>query len=124
MARTALPVTTPLGPYPDLPLSANALDFTFTAADTTNGNQFPITGREILLVRNTNATTAQTFTIVSAKDERKRTGDIQNYSLGPGEFAAFSFFGRDALQGWRQTDKMVYLDTASADIQFAVLRLA
>ena len=36
MARQTLNKVSPLGPYPTLPVAANALDLPFTAADVTN----------------------------------------------------------------------------------------
>lgn len=123
MPATVLTVQQLNGPYPALPVSANALDVAFTAADTTNGNAFALTGKEVLLVRNTDGTAAHSFTITSVADERRRTGDIANYSLGPGEFAAFAFSGRDALAGWRQSDGTARISADSNLIEFAVLRL-
>ena len=87
MARTALTVATPKGPYDSV--SANGLDFAFTAADEVNGNAFVCSGRELVLMRNDHATDAATVTIASAPDPYGRTKDITAYSLAAGEFAAF-----------------------------------
>lgn len=119
MARTALTVITPKGPHPGT-VAAEDLDISFTAGDAVNGNSFPHTGKELLLVRNVHGTTAQTFTIDSVDDPYKRQSDIEAYSLGFGEYAAF-WMG--AVTGWRQTDGNVYLDVSTADIQFAVVRI-
>jgi hypothetical protein len=119
MARTALTVAVPKGPYDTV--TANGLDFAFTAADGANGNSFICKGRELLLVRNTHATDAATVTISSAPDPYGRTRDITTYSLSAGEFAAF-WIGRSI--GWRQSDGKAWLDVAgTGTIAFAVLRI-
>ena len=119
MARTALTVAVPKGPYDAV--TANGLDFAFTAADEVNGNAFACTGRELVLVRNTHATDATTVTISSAPDPYGRTKDITAYSLAAGEFAAF-WIGKTA--GWRQSDGKVNLDVAgTGTIGFAVIRI-
>ena len=118
MARTALSIITPKGPYSEV--SAGDLDFIFEAADDINGNAFPCTGRELVLIRNSDETNAATVTISSAPDPYGRMKDISTYSLDAGEFAAF-WVGKTI--GWRQSDGMVYLDVAgTGTIEFAVLR--
>jgi hypothetical protein len=67
MPRTVLPTIAVVGPYPVLPVAALSLDFAFTAADNVNANQFPFTGREVLLVQNT-AGAPGTFTLTSIAD--------------------------------------------------------
>jgi hypothetical protein len=74
--------TTLVGPYPTLPVAALALDLPWQAADTVNGNSFVASGREILLVANTDEAASHTFTLTSAADDFKRTGDVTNYVLG------------------------------------------
>lgn len=121
MPRTNINPITPLGPFPTLPVAANALDFLFVAADVANGNEISFTGRNLLLVRNVNAG-AQTFTITSAPFFN-RTGDITNYSLATGEFAVFNLFGGGALDGWRQSTGKLFLNGSHADIQFALISI-
>ncbi len=119
MARTALTVSTPKGPYDSI--SANGLDFSFAAADDVNGNSFVCSGRELVLMRNDHATDAATVTIASAPDPYGRTKDIATYSLAAGEFAAF-WIGKTT--GWRQSDGKAHLDVAGAGtIKFAILRI-
>lgn len=124
MARLALTGTslkTLPGSFPTLPPAADALDIVFIGpAVAADGISFPLTGNEILLVRNIHATLAQTVTISSQADSRGRTGDIAAYSLAAGDFAAFGPFG---LEGWRQTDGALYAVGSTTDIKFAVLRL-
>jgi hypothetical protein len=119
MPRTNIPVQTPLGPFPALPVAANALDITVQAADVANLNEFVFTGKELILVKNDDAG-AQTITLTSVADEQKRTGDITTYSVGIGEYAAFL---ATSLKGWQQSDGKFYLAASSANIKIAVLRL-
>lgn len=119
MARTTVTPQAVVGPYPALPVSADSLDITWAAADTVNQNQFPITGKEVILARNDNAG-AQTITLNSnPSDTFNRDGDITTYSIGAGEYAAFY----PAIKGWKQADSQFYLEASAADVFFAILRL-
>jgi hypothetical protein len=120
MSQTALTVTKPLGPYV-ASVAAEALKVTMQAADASNGNSFPLTGKEILLIQNTD-TVAHTVTISSVPDAEGRSGDITSYSVPAGEIHAFSF--RGGTQGWQQTDGTVHLAVSSALIFFGVLQPA
>lgn len=122
MARTALPIITPLGSYPALPLTALSANFVFTAADATaapNGNSFVSTGRELLLVQNTDSG-AHTITFTSVADGLNRTGDITTYSIGAG---LFSVFGPFNVPGWRQTTGVVFVNANDATVKIAVISL-
>jgi hypothetical protein len=121
MSRLALtPKSLPLK-YPVLPITANALDFAFTAAgaDFADGASFPMTGKEILIVHNANVG-VQTLTVTSTIDPYKRTGNITAYSIGIGEYAVFPQFQKD---GWMQADGSLYFAASATDVEFAVLRL-
>lgn len=120
MPRVTLTPIAPLGPYPSLPVSANALDVTFTACNTSDKNQFSLNGPKLLLVQNSDAANPYTFTLTSKVDSRNRTGDVTTYSLAAGEIAAFKF---DNGEGWMQTDGYVYLEGSNAAIKFAVINL-
>ena len=122
MARLALTSQTLPGSYPALPLTANAVDVTFTAAGASfaDGAGFTLTGGEILLVKNGNAG-AQTVTITSVADDLKRTGDITTYSIGIDEIAVFGPF---EIKGWRQADGKLYIAASATDVSFAVLKLS
>ena len=118
MPFTVLTPVTPFGPYGAV--VANALDIAFTAADATNGNSFPLTGGEILLVWNTDAS-AHTFSITSVADTLGRTGDVTTYSVGAGIISAYSF--RGGVNGWQQGDGTVHIPAASsALLKFCVLK--
>lgn len=123
MARLALTAKATPGSYPVLPISANAADFTWTAAgaDFADGFSFPWTGKEVLLVRNDNAG-AQTVTINSVADPKKnRTGDITAYSVGIGEYAVLGPFQAD---GWKQSTGLVHGAASATDVKLAVIRLS
>ena len=113
MARTRL---TPV----DLPAThpGGEATWSFTAADTTDQNDFILTGREVLLIDNANVA-AQDVTIDSVADPYGREGDL-TVSVPASSTVALYFGDRS---GWMQSDGTLYLDTASADISYAVLRL-
>ena len=121
MARPTLTRTTPLGPFPTLPVSANALDVTMTAADATNNNQFVLDGPVLIVARNSGAG-ARTITLTSVADAvtKNRTGDVTAYSIGAGETAAFLI---NDMAGWRQTDGYMYLEAEHAEVLFGIIRL-
>jgi hypothetical protein len=120
MPRTALVPVKPLGPYP-IPTqpAVTTLDFTFAASDNVNGNQFPASGADLLLVQNTNAA-PQTFTVRSAPDLLGRSVDIAAYSVGIGLFSQFKI---STQVGWVQPDGNIYLDSSNANIKFAITKL-
>ncbi len=116
---TAITVQTMLGPYATY--GAGLADFTFAAGTITDGNTFVCTGRELLVVQNTDAG-AVTITITSVVDEKNRTGDITTYSVGIGEYACFSI-GLTNAKGWKSTAGLVRITVSDADLKVAVLRL-
>jgi hypothetical protein len=116
--QTALTPFTPPGPYITGQPTALSLNFAFAACDASNGNSFPITGREILLVQNSGMS-GYTFTVSSVADGLGRTNDITTYALGAGLFAAVNF--RGGVTGWKQTDGTVHLACSNAAILYAVI---
>lgn len=118
MARTAL---TPIAPPADWGTVPTAL--TFTALDGTDGGQFTSTGRELVIVRNTNAT-ARTVTVPSTASARLggRAGasSDQTASLAQNDHRVFGPF---PLDGWVQTDGRVYINVTGAGVEAAVIRL-
>ncbi len=119
MPKTTINRITPVGPYPAT-VPANSLDIAFTAADVANGNQVKITGRELLLVKNSDPANPYTFTLDSVPDGCNREGDITAYSLAAGEYAAF-WLG--SITGWRQVDGYLYLNANNAAILFAIIAI-
>jgi hypothetical protein len=115
MARTALPIESAPG---SSPLTSEAL--TWTAADTANGNQFTLTGRELLLVRNvgagTHTVTFQTVAVDGRQDPLHNTAI--NITAG-----AYVLFGDFELRGFRQSDGKLYVSANHAEIEFLVIRV-
>ena len=124
MARTTIPtasITSPVGPYPTLPVTALALDDVWQAADVGNGNQFALgQGKYQIRFRNVHATTPYTVTFTSAADAHRRTGDITTYALAAGKSGRFLV---DQQEGWKQTDGMFYLAGSNASVEFCIDRL-
>lgn len=121
MARLAITPIVPVGGYPTLPLPAGAATVTFTPAGAAfvDGASFPLTGREVLLVRNPTAG-ALTVTVSSTADAQKRLGDITGYSVAP---SAVAVLGPFPTTGWRQSNGNLYFAASAATLEFAVLRL-
>jgi hypothetical protein len=117
LAITSISSQIPVGPYPGT-VGAGALAITFTAADVSNGNSFPITGREVLLIWNSDSI-AHTVTLTSVTDLRGRSGDVTAYSVAATSYAAFNF--RAGLEGWRQSDGTIHFSASDATVKFAVL---
>lgn len=116
VTRTAVaPVVTG---YPTLPVTANAADLVFTAADATNFEQVVHTERVIILARNTGVG-VRTVTITSAP-YLGRTGDISAYSLDAGDTGIFGPF---PAAGFRQTDGKLYFAGSHAEVLFAVIAI-
>jgi hypothetical protein len=120
MPRTTIAAQTPKGPYVALQPAANSLDITMTAADVANMNQTSLSGPLLLIVQNTHATTPFTFTLTSIVDTKLRPGDITTYTLQAGDIVAFVI---NSMEGWLQTDGMLYYAGSDATIKFALLRL-
>lgn len=122
MPRTTVPVQTPLGSFPVLPLAAGSADLPMVAADTVNFNQASFVGRSrlMLVAQNTSGTTAYNVTISSAPDPQNRTGDITTYQLDANDVAYFIF----ERTGWAQVaDQMLYFQANNAAIKFGVIGL-
>jgi len=103
-------------------VSAGQIHFTF-AAGNTGGDTITVTGREVILIYNSHATTAYTVTISSVVDEKNRTGDITTYSLAAGEFAYFTGALTNAA-GWKnQSTGLLSVTCSNAAIKWAILKL-
>lgn len=119
MGFTALTPITPLGPYPaGGTVGAGALAAAFVACDSSNGNSFPLTGHEMLELRNTDSG-AHTVTIHSTSDQQGRTEDITSYSIPATSDAVFSFLGGTA--GWVQSDGTCHFTANDATVLARVL---
>jgi hypothetical protein len=114
MARQTLTKTTAVSSgWP-----TDGVTVTFTAADTVNKSQFALTGKELVIARNSGAS-ARTVTITSVS-YLGRTGDITSDSIAAG---ATHIYGPFDLRGFRQADGMLYLEANNAEVLFAVITL-
>lgn len=115
MARQTLAKTTAPGAY-----AGEWTAVTFTAANPTDKEQFALTGREIVLIRNTSADTPYYVTITSVDDPFGRSEHITQIDIA---FGATVVWGPTALEGWRQSDGNLYLEAENADIEYAVITI-
>ena len=114
MARTALTVQALTGPFP----AALTLDtLVWTAADISNLNSFVLTGREIILVRNDDAS-GQLVTLTSVADDKNRVGNVTKTVAT----TAYAVFAATDISGWIQSDGLFYLDAPDADVFFSIIR--
>lgn len=91
---------------------------TFTAANVTDKEQFPLTGKEIVIARNSGAS-SRTITITSVAFNG-RVGHITAESIAAG---AVRVYGPFNVNGWQQTDGNLYLEANHAEVLFAVIAL-
>ena len=118
MARVTHTAVVLLGAYGDYSV-ANSADYSYLAADVANMEQVVLTGKEIIIARNVDAS-PHTITITSVNDPFGRAENIASYSLGANEFAVFGNF---QLTGWIQTDGKLYFQADNVNIEFAVLKI-
>jgi Na+-translocating ferredoxin:NAD+ oxidoreductase RnfD subunit len=102
--------------------SGTELNIAEVAADTENGNSITLTGREVLLLHNTD-TVAHTVTIISVPDNYGRSSDIESYSIPAGEIATISFLGMFGQFAWKQTDGTVHFQVSSSTVLLTVLQI-
>lgn len=114
MAQTALTVIDMPGPWATAPST-----ITWTAGDASNGNSFVSTGREIVLVQNSDGAATHVVTITSTSDPQGRTGDATK-TVPISGFVAFQLL---PTQGWQQGNGSVNMTVDSASLKFAVIRL-
>lgn len=118
MARVTLTKTNIPGPYAD----AGAV-ITMAAADTSDGNRFVLTGKEVLIAHNTGGST-RTVLCVSVADRFGRTNDLGAENILTGEYKVYG--PGLALEGWNSVDAGVtylYVTANHADVKFGVLVL-
>jgi hypothetical protein len=113
MARTTLTKTTSPGPHPTAGVAA-----TIAAGDVSNGNQFTWSGREILVLRNSGAST-RTYTIASVADPQGRLGNITTQNILAGATHIIGPFS----EWFRQADGYVYVDVSHAEVLLGVIVL-
>jgi hypothetical protein len=99
-------------------VTAGQLAITLAACDNTNGNSFTATGREILLVQNTDSS-AHTITITPVADPYGGTNTtLTTYSVAATSFAAIQM---KYLIGW-STGGVINTTCNSNLVKFAVLQ--
>lgn len=105
--------------------SAGGLAITYTACDNVNGNSYTMTGREVLLVRNTD-TASHTFTVTPTTDQWGGTNtSLTSYSLAAtGSAGADSAVQMKFSQGWATgaSSNTINLTCSSALIKYAVVQ--
>jgi hypothetical protein len=116
MARTALTKTTAPGTYPTA-----GTTLTWNDADSANGNDFSMTGRDLVLVRNNHATDPKTYTVTSAADAQGRTKDITAEALAAGTVVVLGPFRNKT--GWSQSGNKFYINGEDNNIKIAVVLL-
>lgn len=90
-----------------------------TAMDASNGNSFLSSGREVLVLQNTDSA-AHTVTVNSVGDDLGRTdSSLTAYSIPANSIVAIQFKERN---GWQQSDGTVTLTTTSALVKMAALQ--
>jgi hypothetical protein len=106
----------------DATITAGQLAIAFTACDNTNGNSFTATGREILIMQNTDSS-AHTITITPVTDPYGGTNtSLTTYSLAAtGSAGSTSAVQMKYLVGWA-TSGVVSMTCTSALVKFAVLQ--
>lgn len=112
MARTTLAVLSLTGCFPP-----SSTDQTPAAADAVNGNDFALTGGEVIIVRNSGAS-GRTFTLESAPDAFNRLGNVTE-TIGAGKTRVYGPF---AVQGWRQTSGKMHVTGEHSELEIVVLK--
>jgi len=120
MTATAITVQSVKAPF--AAITAGSADFTLAAGDAVNGNSFVCTGKELLIVNNSDGALPYYVTISSVDDEKGRSEDITQYSLAAGDYAVFGV-GLTNSKGWKQTSGVINIAVENAAVLVAVLRL-
>lgn len=115
MPRQVLPQIKAPGSY-----SGSWTAVTWTAADPTDKEEIVLTGRQLLLIRNTHADTDYYVTINSVDNQWGRSEDIHQVDIGDGEMVVW---GPIALDGWQQPGGLLFLEAENAAIEYAVITL-
>ena len=115
MPRTALTKTTAPGGY-----ASAGIAVTMTAADVANLNSAAASGNDLIVVHNTGAG-AHAWTMTSAVDPFGRLGTITSESIAAG---AIRIFGPIPINGWMQTDSLLYFSADHAEVKFGIIRLS
>jgi len=114
MARVTIAAVETVGGYP----TAGAVAAE-TAADASNFNQTPHTGRNFIIIGRNSGSSTRAITITSVADSQGRTGNISD-TLTNGQRKVWGPF---EAEGWKQpSDGMLYFQAAHAEVLFSVIR--
>lgn len=114
MARQTLTKTTAPGCY-----AGTSTAVTMTAADTSNYEEFTLTGKELLIIYNSGGS-SYTWTATSVDDSFGRSEDITTESIAAG---AIRVFGPISTAGWQQTDGKFYMQASNTAVKFGIIVL-
>lgn len=95
------------------------LALTRTAADASNLQKTLLTGKEMIIAKNTGVT-SRTVTVSSVACVHARTGDVAAQVILGGVTRMFGPFPQD---GWMQSDGYLYFQASHAEVVFSVIRL-
>ena len=103
-------------------LGVQAGDFAIPteASDAALGNAVQCTGKEILVMNNTDVG-AQTVTIDAKPDSYGRDGAITDYSIPAGEIHLSEILTEEAFE---QSDGMIHINTSDDLVELGILRIA
>lgn len=114
MARVTHTAVETSGKYPTAPFTLTA-----TAATPADDEQTALTGREVIIFRNSGAS-ERNVTITSIADSQKnRTGNV-SFTLAAGAIKAIGPLG---LDGWKQSDGFLYFEADHAEVLISVIRV-
>jgi hypothetical protein len=99
-------------------LAPASLDKVFTAADIVNGNSFLSSGRDLLIVYNSDVGASHTFTLVSAPDPDGRYANI-TYTVGIGAYSLVDITSASVFV--QSTNNLVLLSASNVAIQYLVV---
>jgi hypothetical protein len=118
MARTLITAQPLLGAYPDLPLTADSADVSWTATDGPTDLQVAIVdGKTIVEVYNSDDAATHTVTFTASPDAQNRTVGIAAYVVGA---LQTSRFGPFKSLGW-QVGGMLGIDVSDPLLRVNVL---
>ena len=115
MAKTNVTKTTAPGGY-----AAAGSAVTMAAVDAVDGGQFSAQGKDLLVIRNSGAT-SHTYTVSSTADPFGRTKDLTGITIAAG---AIHVVGPLPLDGWVQSDGKIYVAANSTEVLFGVVTLS
>lgn len=113
-------ITTFVLPQNNAQIIAGQLTVTLTACDNVNGNQYTFTGREVLVMQNTD-TSAHTISVNTIADPYGGTNTtLTSYSLPA---TSVSMIQMKYSQGWLQTGGVIQIAACSSNlIKLAVVQ--